>query len=229
MTTYRFAHSPRPPPVAGKMSNTAKAVRSIARKESTMKLILCDTNERLCAAWKHRFAGEPDVEVIYSRFEDVTEYDAIVSPGNSFGLMDGGIDAAIIDYFGCELMQRVQTEIMTQYCGEQPVGTCLLVYTDNDKHPVLAHTPTMRIPRNIQGTDNVYNAMRAMLVAVKHSADIKTVLCPGLGTCTGGMPEELAAACMYMAWRNVMYPRPINWKNAVNIEVELRGAPGWQH
>lgn len=94
MTTYRFAHSPRPPPVAGKMSNTAKAVRSIARKESTMKLILCDTNERLCAAWKHRFAGEPDVEVIYSRFEDVTEYDAIVSPGNSFGLMDGGIDAA---------------------------------------------------------------------------------------------------------------------------------------
>ena len=109
-----------------------------------MKLILCDTNERLCAAWKQRFAGEPDVEVIHSRFEDVAEYDAIVSPGNSFGLMDVGIDAAIIDYFGYELMQRVQAEIMAQYCGEQPVGTCLLVRIDHAQHSVLAHTPTMR-------------------------------------------------------------------------------------
>lgn len=190
-----------------------------------MKLILCDTNERLCAAWKQRFAGEPDVEVIHSRFEDVAEYDAIVSPGNSFGLMDGGIDAAIIDYFGYELMQRVQAEIMAQYCGEQPVGTCLLVRIDYAQHSVLAHTPTMRIPQNILGTDNVYNAMRAMLIAVKRSEDIKTVLCPGLGTCTGCMPEELAAAHMYMAWRNVMQPRPISWKNAVDIEMELRGVP----
>lgn len=189
-----------------------------------MKLILCDTNKRLCKTWVKMFAGEPDVKVIHSRFEDVVEYDAIVSPGNSFGLMDGGIDAAIIDYFGYELMQNVQNEIMIQYYGEQPVGTCLLVRTGDDNHPFLAHTPTMRIPQNIQGTDNVYNAMRAMLITIKLSG-IKTVLCPGLGTCTGCMPEELAAAHMYMAWRNVMHPRPINWKNAVDIEMELRGAP----
>lgn len=181
--------------------------------------------ERLCAAWEKLFAGESDVEVIHSRFEDVAEYDAIVSPGNSFGLMDGGIDAAIIDYFSYGLMQRVQTEIMEQYCGEQPVGTCLLVCTNNDRHPILAHTPTMRIPQNIQGTDNVYNAMRAMLIAIKRAGNIKTVLCPGLGTCTGCMPENLAAVHMYRAWRNVMTPRPINWKNAVDIEMELRGVP----
>lgn len=190
-----------------------------------MKLILCDTNERLCEAWDKVFAGESDVEVLHSRFEDVVEYDAIVSPGNSFGLMDGGIDAAIIDYFGYGLMKRVQNEIMALYFGEQPVGTCLLVCTENDQHPFLAHTPTMRIPQNIQGTENVYNAMRAMLIAVRHSSGINTILCPGLGTCTGCMPEELVAAHMYMAWRNVMQPRPISWKNAVDIEMELRGVP----
>jgi O-acetyl-ADP-ribose deacetylase (regulator of RNase III) len=53
----------------------------------------------------------------------------MVSPANSFGLMDGGIDAAITKYFGKELMQRVQARIMQEYCGEQPVGTAIMVPT----------------------------------------------------------------------------------------------------
>ena len=65
-----------------------------------MKLILCDVNTYLCNAWNQVFAKEKDVEVVRSRFEDVPEYDCMVSPANSFGLMDGGIDAAITAYFG---------------------------------------------------------------------------------------------------------------------------------
>ena len=207
-----------------------------------MKLILCDVNTYLCNAWNQVFAKEKDVEVVHSLFEDVPEYDCMVSPANSFGLMDGGIDAAITKYFGKELMQRVQDRIMQEYCGEQPVGTSIIVPTGNNDHPWLAHTPTMRVPRNIYGTDNVYNAMRAMLLAARkgremltsdcdaaygpmHAVvthiDIKTVLCPGLGTATGKMPPDAAAWQMYCAYKSVMYPRPIHWDNAIAIEQEI--------
>jgi O-acetyl-ADP-ribose deacetylase (regulator of RNase III) len=207
-----------------------------------MKLILCDVNTYLCNAWNQVFAKEKDVEVVRSRFEDVPEYDCMVSPANSFGLMDGGIDAAITAYFGQQLMQRVQDRIMQKYCGEQPVGTAIIVPTGNKTHPWLAHTPTMRVPRNIYGTDNVYNAMRAMLLAVRKGAemftadhdtdygqvhavatrvDIKTVLCPGFGTGTGGMPPYVAACQMYLAYQNVMEPRVISWDNAIAIEQEI--------
>lgn len=188
-----------------------------------MKLILCDTNKALCYAWQSVFSHEKDVEIINSNFEDVESYDCIVSLGNSFGLMDGGIDAAIIDCFGTDLMLRVQNKIKKEYYGEQPVGTCLIVKTGNKAHPYLAHTPTMRIPHNISGTDNVYNAMRAMLIATKKNGTINTVLCPGLGTCTGMMLPEIAAACMYLAYQHVINPQPINWKNAVDTEIALRG------
>lgn len=186
-----------------------------------MKLILCDVNTYLCNAWNQVFAKEKDVEVVHSQFEDVPEYDCMVSPANSFGLMDGGIDAAITAYFGQQLMQRVQDHIMQKYCGEQPVGTAIIVPTGNKTHPWLAHTPTMRVPRNIYGTDNVYNAMRAMLIAVKKDGMIDTVLCPGLGTATGKMPPDVAAWQMYCAYKSVMYPRPIHWDNAIAIEQEI--------
>ncbi len=102
----------------------------------------------------------------------------------------------------------------------------------------------MRVPRNIYGTDNVYNAMRAMLLAVRKGAemftadhdtdygqvhavatrvDIKMVLCPGFGTGTGGMPPDVAAWQMYLAYQNVMEPRVISWDNALSIDCNLSG------
>lgn len=68
-----------------------------------MKLILCDTNTTLCKEWETLFAQEKNVEVVNARFEDVEEYDCLVSPANSFGIMDGGMDAAIVKYFGPSL------------------------------------------------------------------------------------------------------------------------------
>ncbi len=206
-----------------------------------MKLILCDTNITLCKEWEALFAQEKNVEVINARFEDVEEYDCLVSPANSFGLMDGGMDAAIIKYFGPSLAKNVRIRIAYEFCNEQPVGTSVIVPTGNEKHPWLAHTPTMRVPQNIQGTDNVYNAMRAMLIAVQKGTtlwDIKeeppyqmyarrhvisSVLCPGLGTCTGQMTEAEAAWQMYCAWRNTMYPYKVTWEKAYGIDRDIRG------
>lgn len=187
-----------------------------------MNLILCDCNPILCTEWEKNFRDEPKVQIVCGDFKSVPEYDCIVSPANSFGIMDGGLDLALINYFGNELMKRVQDRIKTEYAGEQPVGTCLIVETGNKKHPYLAHTPTMRIPRIIKEYDTVYNAMRAMLLEVRKYPDIKTVLCTGLGTATGKVSPIIAARQMYLAYKNVMQPsKQIDWNIAVNIEQKI--------
>ncbi|MBO9999064.1 MAG: macro domain-containing protein [Cyanobacteria bacterium SID2] len=201
---------------------------------TVLKLILVDPTEELCDAWQQEFAEYSSVSVVNGYFEDLTDYDCMVSAGNSFGLMDGGVDLAIVRYFGFELMARVQDRIINDYCGEQLVGTSLIVNTGHPTHPFLAHTPTMRVPMSISQTDNVYLAMWAMLVAVKqHNQQqkhkIQTIACPGLGTATGRMPFDRAAKHMALAYQNFLYPpQSINWPYA-SLRQKAIGAGGDIH
>jgi O-acetyl-ADP-ribose deacetylase (regulator of RNase III) len=176
-----------------------------------IKLILVDPNAAVCSAWRGHFDELPNVEVVNDRFEAIPEYDCIVSAANSFGIMDGGVDLAIIQFFGIELMDRVQDRIINDYRGEQPVGTSLIVETDHPRHRFLAHTPTMRAPLPITRTDNVYQAMWAMLLAVhRHNrtdeTPIEVIACPGLGTATGRVPPEEAARQMAAAYQHYLSP-----------------------
>ncbi len=151
----------------------------------------------------------------------------MVSAANSFGLMDGGVDLAIIRFFGQHLEAKVQSHILTHYLGEQPTGTSFIIEIDNPKHKYLAHTPTMRIPMEITRTDNVYRAMWSMLLAVhNHNAvhsDIRTVVCPGLGTGTGKVPAPEAAHQMALAYRHYMEPsKRIEWDMATRRQNAVR-------
>ena len=61
--------------------------------------------------WKRQFGDAEDVDVVLDEFDhfmDGHEIQCIVSPANSYGIMDGGYDAAIINYFGMDLMLDVQ-------------------------------------------------------------------------------------------------------------------------
>jgi O-acetyl-ADP-ribose deacetylase (regulator of RNase III) len=187
---------------------------------SALKLILVDPRSALCAAWRERFIELPNVEIVNGGFEELPEFDCMVSPANSFGLMDGGVDAAIIRFFGHELMDRVQQRILEDYLGEQPVGTSMIVETGHPKHPFLAHTPTMRVPMEISRTDNVYLAMWAMLLAVRRhnqstQPPIEVIACPGLGTGTGKVPYAEAARQMALAFKHFQNPPTyIDWRFA---------------
>lgn len=180
-------------------------------------LILVDPQPLLCSALGKAFARLPRVEVVNDHFETLPEFDCMVSAANSFGLMDGGVDAAIVRFFGIHLMQRVQHHILTEYLGEQPVGTSFIIETDDVNHPFVAHTPTMRVPMDIAHTDNVYLAMWAMLRAVHHhnhrgDRPIRTVACPGLGTLTGRVSPEVAARQMALAYRHYLNPpQRLDW------------------
>ena len=193
------------------------------------KLILVDPNSVLCSEWRNYFKEYKEVEIIQGYFEQLQAFDCMVSAANSFGLMDGGVDYAIIKYFGADLEKRVQQKIIEEYRGEQPVGTSMIVETHNEKHPFIAHTPTMRVPLIISRTDNVYKAMFAMLLSVhqhnlneKNSFKINTVVCPGLGTGTGRVLEEEAARQMELAYRNFKNPpTKIDWNYASERQKDV--------
>lgn len=195
---------------------------------SGFKLILVDPKPALCTAFQKYFSGLSNVEIVNGYFEELPEFDCMVSAANSFGLMDGGVDAAIIRFFGHTLMDRVQQRILDEYLGEQPVGTSFIVETNQPKHAFIAHTPTMRVPMEIAHTDNVYKAMWAMLLAVRRhnrSAEqhISIVACPGLGTTTGQVPYPEAARQMSLAYRNFLSPPSyIDWRLAGDRQDQIR-------
>jgi O-acetyl-ADP-ribose deacetylase (regulator of RNase III) len=192
------------------------------------QLILVDPNIALCTAFRAYFADLPGVTVVQGRFEDLPDFDCMVSPANSFGLMDGGVDAAIIRFFGAELAANVKRHIVTEFLGEQPVGTSFIVETGHPKHPYLAHTPTMRVPMDIAHTDHVYLAMAAMLRAVHHhnrstERPIHTIACPGLGTGTGNVPFREAARQMALAYRYFLDPpQHLGWQLADDRQSAIR-------
>ncbi len=196
-----------------------------------MKLILVAPDEPLCAAWRTAFAGMLRVSVVHGLFEHLPEGDCMVSPANSSSFMDGGVDAAITRFFGAGLQARVLEMIARDYLGEQPVGTSVITPTDDNRHPYIAHTPTMRVPMPIMTTDYAYVAMWAMLLAVRrHNRDaqtngmppIETVACPGLGTGTGRMPAPEAARQMALAYWNFIAPPPVfDWQAAHDRQAIL--------
>jgi O-acetyl-ADP-ribose deacetylase (regulator of RNase III) len=165
-----------------------------------MKLILTDLSTALCAQWRTVFAGAEGVEVHNGKFQEIIgSYDCFVSPANSFGLMDGGIDAEITEFFGVQLEERVQAEIWRLYRGEQPVGTCLMAPTGDARCPWLAHCPTMRVPMDVSWTNHAYAAFLAALTTAS-AHGIQTLACPGLGTHTGRIPPDVAARQMRYAY-----------------------------
>lgn len=197
-----------------------------------MKLILVDTNRELCDRWHYHFGGyinhnaNPDVEIHHSRFEDLpVDYDCLVAAGNSFGLMDGGVDLAIARHFpGVE--SNVQASVRYHH-GELNVGQSVIVRAGVGK--LLAYTPTMRVPMTIAGTDAVYRSMWAALCAVDAynrsgaSPMIETLACPGLGTLAGRVPPDEGARQMFLAWAHFHQPPVIDWPTAMAKQRSISG------
>jgi O-acetyl-ADP-ribose deacetylase (regulator of RNase III) len=176
-----------------------------------MRLILVDRGQEFCDVLRRQFRTHPEVEVVCGKFEDLPNFDCVVTAGNSFGLMDAGMDLAVVRYFGRDVMELIQKRILEEHLGEQPVGTCLIVPTNHPTHPFVAHAPTMRVPMNIQGTDHVYLALWAALTAVhRHnraeSRKIESLACPGLGTGTGCVDAPEGALQLRLAYEHYRNP-----------------------
>jgi O-acetyl-ADP-ribose deacetylase (regulator of RNase III) len=148
------------------------------------------------------------LEVHLGSFESLPAFDCVATAGNSFGLMDAGMDLAVLKFFGIQLQEQIQRRILDDFCGEQPVGTAFVVETGRLDHPYVAHAPTMRIPMNIAGTDHVYLATWATLLAVRNhnrttKRKIETLVCPAFGAGTGGVSGIEVGFQMKLAWEHL--------------------------
>lgn len=169
-------------------------------------LILCDMLPDLVQAWRIVFAAYPEVQVQQGDLLEV-EADAYVSPANSYGIMDGGIDAAFSARFP-QVEAQVQAAI-AQVGDLLPVGQALVVETGDLDVPYLVCAPTMELPSRVGHTGNAFRAMLALLSAVEqfntaNDDAIGTVALPGLCTGVGEMEPEAAAGQMvraYAEWR----------------------------
>ena len=145
--------------------------------------------------------------------------DAIVSAANSFGFMDGGSDIAIIEILGQSIAREVRQTIIEDHYGELAVGSAITIEINHPQYKYLIVAPTMRIPKSIVNTHNVYVAMRAILAEInKH--DIESAVMPMLGTGYGQMSYENAGNQMLMAVES-MLPRSMSFDDVHQSERRL--------
>ena len=184
-----------------------------------LRVSLCDRNPDVARALAAAFDGVAGVEVLEGNLLDL-DCDAVVSPANSFGFMDGGIDHHIDRFFDGEAQRRVLALIEDRFYGEIPVGTAVVVPLATRRFPYLVVAPTMRVPGDdLAGTIHPYLAMRAAFAAVldhdrANPGTIRSLAVPGLGTGVGGMPfdesarQMRAAHAMILAggWRSIRHP-----------------------
>ena len=189
---------------------TSPVVDTKGRK--AMKLILRDRHPEMAEAWSKAFRGinqdNLQLDIGCGHVFDRTAADVLVSPANSFGFMNGGIDAVYTTRFGVELQERLQARLRQQMNGECAVGDAEMVSIDNDTDfKYLVAAPTMYVPQVIVGTINVYSAFRAVLRAVGRynqfqpsSSQLESILCPGMGTGIGQVPYDVCAFQMRKAY-----------------------------
>lgn len=185
----------------------------------TIRLISID--KELCSAWRVEFNGVPDVEVIEGDFFSV-ESDVIVSPANSFGFMDGGLDKLISEKLGWHVQEKVRDMIHdnVNLVNELLIGDALIVMTGNDSFPYLICAPTMRVPMRLpQNTINPYLASKAIFREFGYltTLGVETITIPGLGTGVGKVPVKICARQMRMAYDEVWRGKkfiPKSWAEA---------------
>ena len=190
-----------------------------------MQIVLAATDDDLVRAWESTCGNIENVKIHHGSFFDV-KCDAIVSPGNSFGFMEYGLDLEILEYFGGHVQERLQKLIQTRHHGELLVGTAEVVDTDHFEVPYLIAAPTMRVPTVLTETVNIYLATRAVLTHVKSGTVpdgtpvkhiIETIAIPDMGMEMGKVPPDICALQMKVALENILlsqYEFPKSWLDA---------------
>ena len=184
-----------------------------------LQITLTAIDEPLAAAWQ-RWCGDLSFVTVHrgSIFEATA--DAVVSPANSFGFMDGGIDRLYLEHFGATLQDRVQQRIKLDHAGELLVGAATIVETQCPSIPFLIAAPTMRVPMSLRSSINPFLAARAVFLLIRDGTfpsgrqlgqavheHVKSVAIPGLGTGVGRVPPVQCAKQVRAAIEDVVLGR----------------------
>lgn len=192
----------------------------LLESETPMKVFLIERELEKFKYLQSYFAGE-DVVLFHSDFENFMknhDVECVVSPANAFGLMDGGYDLALTEWYGNQLQDRVQQYIVDHFRGEQPIGTSFAIETRKDGQ-WLIHTPTMRTPQPIVDPRIIYQCMRTTLMEAERN-HFKSILIPMFGGTCGRVKPEIVAKMMWKAYHQIQNPpEKIDWDYAETVEM----------
>ncbi|MEU0008671.1 macro domain-containing protein [Streptomyces sp. NPDC006314] len=178
---------------------------TVDRVQPPLRVVLTDINIPVVEAWRAAFADTPETEIRNGSILD-EDVDAWVSPTNSRGRMDGGVDAVIKRYLGVGIQLRVQRAIRSQFGGVLPVGSAVCVPSGAVKPRFLISTPTMETSsQNVSETLNVALACAAAFQAIhqqnkKAPGSIRSVALVGMGAQTGRVPARVCANLMWTGY-----------------------------
>lgn len=205
-----------------------------------MKYIITSMNELFTEILQHQFETLESVQIHQGSILDL-QVDAVVSPANSFGFMDGGIDMLYCLRFGWQLQGRLQDRIAYYHHGELLVGQAMIMETFDPRIPYIISAPTMRVPMELVQTVNAYLATRAVLNLLHHgifqegdeegktiASVIENIAFPGLGTGVGGLDYETCAKQMRVAFERVLLnPKhyPQTWEQAAREHQAIQSYP----
>lgn len=160
-----------------------------------------------------------------------TKFDTIVSPANSYGLLDGGFDDAITRAFTPQgeyyaLTRVVQRRLYSEWHGFAPPGTCTMIRIPDEYEAKsrnvwgtrrIALCPTMRYPRDVRwDREVVYECVWSLLCSISNhnravregrapaddQEEIRTILMTPLATGYGKVSPERWAAQTVLAMRH---------------------------
>lgn len=175
------------------------------RVQPPLRVVLADVNTTVVQSWRAAFADTPGIEIRKGSIVDA-DVDAWVSPTNSRGRMDGGVDAVIKRHLGAGIQLRVQRAIRDGFGGTLPVGSAVCVPSGAVLPKFLISAPTMQeSAQNVSETLNVALACAAAFQAVHRQnaeapGSIGSVALVGMGARTGGVPARVCANLMWSGY-----------------------------
>ncbi|MFI0938832.1 macro domain-containing protein [Streptomyces sp. NPDC021020] len=178
---------------------------SVDRVQQPLRVVLADVNATVVESWRAAFADTPGIEIRKASILD-QDVDAWVSPTNSRGRMDGGVDAVVKRHLGAGIQLRVQRAIRDEAGGRLPVGSAVCVPSGAVRPKYLISAPTMEESgQNVSETLNVALACAAAFQAVHRQngqvpGSIGSVALVGMGARTGRVPARVCANLMWTAY-----------------------------
>ena len=195
-------------------------------KNSSMtgfELLFVDRDKLFIDDIRHKFRGVPEARCLVADIASVPRKNTgFVSPANSLGFMDGGVDYAYSRRMFPGVERAVRAKIsslgLRTALGRPylPVGSAVVVPVkaeEDDVHETacLVAAPTMFLPHDVSGTRNAYHAFMAALCAFDRYRSsgprstygrryIRTLVCPAMCTGWGQMSVWDAAQQMRQAY-----------------------------
>ena len=164
-----------------------------------MSIHLVDSDHAVVDALQAAFASYPEILVAQGDILALARV-CVVSPANSYGFMDGGIDAHYTAFFGLGPQTELQEHISRRPSGEFAVGSSVVVRTGHLRIPYMICAPTMITPGPVP-KQNAFYAMAAVLNAVaRNRVSLTDVFCPSLCTGVGAVSPADAAGEMANAY-----------------------------